>query len=226
MTVAPLKAQNVTWIWAVVAADALALAAVAFPSSLDQAASLLAGSRIAGVAIAPVIVLLLTSLLPSDVKASLVYWRVSEVLPGHRAFSVHAHADPRVDVDGLRAKVGEFPASPREQNTLWYRLFKEVDGKPEVAQAHRHFLLFRDVAALSLLLLVVAAIALQFLEASSSSVWFAAALLAVQYLATATAARFHGVRLVRNVLALHGAAGAAAPARPSQAPQPRKASNG
>lgn len=226
MTAAPLKAQNAAWIWAVVAADALALAAVAFPSSLDQAAPLLAGSRIAGAAIAPVIVLLLTSLLPSDVKASLVYWRVSDVLPGHRAFSVHAQADARVDVEGLRAKVGEFPASPREQNTLWYRLFKEVDGKPEVSQAHRHFLLFRDVAALSLLLLLVSVLVLHVLGASSGPVWLAATLLAVQYLATATAARFHGVRLVRNVLALHGAASAAVRARAPQAPQPRKRSNG
>jgi hypothetical protein len=226
VTAAPLKAQNAAWIWAVVAADALVLAAVAFPSSLDQAASLLVGSRIAGAAIAPVIVLLLTSLLSSDAKAALVYWRISDVLPGHRAFSVHAHADPRVDVGGLRAKVGEFPASPREQNTLWYRLLKEVDAEPEVAQAHRHFLLFRDIAALSLLLIVVVAPALYFLGAGGNSVGVAAVLLAVQYLATATAARLHGVRLVRNVLALHAAAGGAAFARPTRAPRSRKVSNG
>lgn len=207
-----LKAQNTAWIWTVVVADALTLAAFAFPSALDQAASWLAsGSRIAGASIAPVIVLLLTSLLPSDFKAVLVYWRVREVLPGHRAFSVHAAQDPRVDLERLRAAVGVFPKSPRDQNTLWYRLFKKVEGDPAVAQAHRHFLLFRDLAALSLLLGIAAPIMLYFLGAGLGAIWVALGLFTIQYLATAVAARLHGVGLVRNVLALHGAADAPKP---------------
>jgi hypothetical protein len=216
VTRAALKAQNVPWIWAVVAADALTLAALAFPASLDQAASLLVGSRIAGMSIAPVAVLLLTSLLPSEIKASLVFWRVRDVLPGHRAFSVYAHTDPRIDVERLRAGVGAFPEQPREQNTLWYRLFKKLDGQAEVAQAHRHFLLFRDLAALSLLLAVIAPLVLHFLGAAPTAAWLAAGLLGVQYAATAIAARFHGVGLVCNVLALHGAADAPKAARPKR----------
>jgi hypothetical protein len=203
---APLKAQNSKWLWAVVAADALALVAFAFPAALDQAASWLAsGARVAGVSIAPVIVLLLTSLLSSEIKAVLVFWRVRNVLPGHRAFSLYAVKDPRVDVERLRAAVGEFPRAPRDQNALWYRLFKKVEADPAVAQAHRHFLLFRDLAALSFLLAVVAPPGLYFVGAGPASVWFALGLFAVQYLATAIAARHNGVGLVGNVLALHGA---------------------
>lgn len=206
---AALKAQNTTWIWAVVVADALSLAAFAFPTSVDQATSLLAsGSRIAGASIAPVIVLLLTSLLPSELKAVFVYWRTSDVLPGHRAFTIYAQKDTRIDLQRLRAVVGEFPESPRDQNTLWYRLFKKVEGDPAVAQAHRHFLLFRDLASLSLLLSVIAVGLLFFLGAGAGAFWLAVALFCAQYLATAIAARLHGVRLVCNVLALHGAADA------------------
>jgi hypothetical protein len=158
--------------------------------------------------LAPVVVLLLTSLLPADLKAVLVFWRIRNALPGHRAFSVYAPKDPRVDVDRLRAVVGAFPASPREQNALWYRLFKKVDGDPAVAQAHRHFLLFRDLASLSLLLGIIAAGVLYALGGGAASIWLALALFGVQYVATAIAARLHGVALVCNVLALHGAADA------------------
>jgi hypothetical protein len=205
-----LKAQNAWWIWSVIVADALTLTVITFPSATEQAASWLAsGTRLAGVSIAPVIVLLLTSLVPSDFKAMLVFWRVRDVLPGHRAFSIYAEKDSRVDVEQLRAAVGgQFPASPRDQNTLWYRLFKQVESDPAVMQAHRHFLLFRELAALSLLLSVLAASVLFLLGAGSAAIWGALALFGIQFLATAIAARLHGIRLVCNVLALHGAAAA------------------
>lgn len=200
-----LKGQNVGWIWAVVAGDALALAAIALPSMLQQAASWLASSRIAGVSIAPLIVLLLTSLLPSTVKARLVFWRWRDALPAHRAFSVHAPGDPRIDLERLRAAVGELPVAPRDQNATWYRLFKRLEREPIVAEAHRHFLLFRDLAALSVLLAVIAPAALYILGAKVAAVVIAFGFLTSQYGATAIAARHHGVRLVTNVLALLGA---------------------
>ncbi len=207
MTKKPLKAQNVPWIWAVVVADALAVIAFAYPAALDQAASLLAsGAKLAGASIAPVVVLLLTSLIPSDVKAMLVYWRVKDVLPGSRAFSRYARRDERIDLDALKAKVGEFPRSGKDQNALWYRLFKERDNEPEVSEAHRLFLLFRDLAALSVLLGLVAPVVLVLLGASLTAVATAAAIFGAQYVACAVAARFHGVRMVCNVLALHAAA--------------------
>jgi hypothetical protein len=207
VTKAALKAQNTTWIWTVVVADALTLAAVAFPSTVDQAASwLVSGSRLAGVSLAPVVVLLITSLLPGDLKAALVFWRLRSALPGHRAFSVYAAKDPRVDLERLRAAVGAFPESPRGQNVLWYRLFKKVDGDPAVALAHRHYLLFRDLAALSLILGIITPGVLLIPGANRGSIWLGLALFGVQYLATAIAARLHGVALVCNVLALHGAA--------------------
>ena len=209
---APLKAQNTTWIWTVVVADAVALAGFAFPAVADQMTSWLASARIAGASIAPVIVLLLTSILPAELKEALVFWRVRDVLPGHRAFSVYSLKDPRIDVARLRAAVGEVPALARDQNSLWYRLFQQVEADPRVAQAHRHFLLFRDLAALSLLLAIIAPVALYALGAGATAAGLAVALFSVQYLATALAGRFHGVRFVCNVLALHGAGTAVKPA--------------
>jgi hypothetical protein len=205
VTKTALKAKNTTWIWAVVVADAVALAGFAFPAVADQIASWLASARLAGASIAPVIVLLLTSILPTELKEALVFWRVRDVLPGHRAFSVYAQKDPRIDLARLRAAAGDVPAAARDQNSLWYRLYRQVEADPAVAQAHRHFLLFRDLAALSLLLAIIAPPALYALGAGATAVWLALALFGVQYLATALAGRFHGIRFVCNVLALHGA---------------------
>ena len=200
-----LKALNVKSIWAVVVADALILAAAAFPDALGNAASIPWG-RLLGAAAAPVVVLLLTSLLPSGAKAALVFWRVRHVLPGHRAFSVYAPTDPRIDLQRLRAAVGEFPAPPRDQNSLWYRLLKKVDGEPIVAEAHRYFLLLRDLAALSILLAVLAPASLYLMADEPAAPWIALGLFVVQYFAAAVAARWQGTRLVCNVLALHAAA--------------------
>lgn len=198
------KKQNIGWIWTVVVADALALAALAYPGALDQdVLSWRSALKLFGAGVAPVAVLLLTSLLSSDVKAIAVFGRFRHPLPGHRAFSTHAEADPRVDVSALKKNVGAFPEHPREQNTLWYRLFKKVERDPMVLAAHRNYLLFRDLAALSVVLGVVAPVAFLIFRADPAVVLSAAALFMAQYAATAIAARNEGVKLVRNVLALH-----------------------
>jgi hypothetical protein len=224
MSKSALKAKNTTWIWAVVVADGVALAGFALPAVADQLASWLASARLAGASIAPVIVLLLTSILPTELKDALVFWRVRDVLPGHRAFSVYAHKDPRIDLARLLAVAGTFPDAARDQNSLWYRLYRQVETDPAVAQAHRHFLLFRDLAALSLLLAILAPAALYALGGGATAAWLAVALFGVQYLATALAGRFHGVRFVCNVLALHGAGTAVKPA-PAPKKRPGAASN-
>lgn len=200
----PLKAQNAPWIWGVVLADAVAIIAFAYPATLTEATvSFNAILRMLAASLAPVVVLLLTSLLTSDAKATLVFWRVRDALPGHRAFSLHAQRDSRIDLDTLEKNVGKFPESPRDQNSTWYRLYKKVESDISVTLAHRNYLLFRDIAGVSLVLLPVAVVTLYSIGARGASLWFAAALFGGQYVATAIAAGNHGVRLVTNVLALH-----------------------
>jgi len=199
-----LKSLNLGWLWGVVAIDAIALVLLAFPGLLTPTTMKdVAWLRALGAAVAPVVVLLLTSLLSSDAKAVLVFWRLSETLPGHRAFSVYALKDARINMDSLRNNVGAFPENPREQNTMWYKLYKKVESEVTVAQAHRHYLLFRDLAAISLLLAPISVLLLYSFGASTASSGLALALLVAQYAATAVAARNNGIRLVTNVLALH-----------------------
>jgi len=144
--------------------------------------------------------------LPSNFKATIVFWRIKDALPGHRAFSDHAETDPRVDLTALKQKIGDFPQSPREQNTSWYRLFQKHQSNVIVSDAHRRFLLFRDSSSLTLLILVIA---VGGAVLSSVPVGLQAMLiggLGVQFLWLAVSARNTGIRLVQNVLALESSA--------------------
>jgi hypothetical protein len=191
-----LKAQNTGWLWSVTGLDAtllLALQQSAVSTGLPLRAALTSA--------APVIVLLLTSILPSEIKAILVFWRWHDVLPSHRAYSLHALRDSRIDMEALTKNVGELPTAPRNQSSHWYKLYKAVETDVIVSTAHRHFLLFRDLASMSLLLALVAPLALWFVSRQLAVP--AGALFAVQYAASAIAARHNGTRMVTNVLALH-----------------------
>src|SRR5690606_24677470 len=112
-------------------------------------------------------------------------------------------ADPRIDVAKLKKDVGEFAVDPREQNAKWYGHYKQVDSDPSVVDSHKNYLLFRDIAAMSLLLVPVLPIAMHFIGVDTprilaSTTWFVG-----QYLVTALAARTTGIRFVQNVLAVH-----------------------
>lgn len=199
-----LKGRNVLLIWAVLACDAAIIISIAFPSVFEAATiSSLGIARLASATIAPVIVFFLSSLIPSDIKAVLVFWRLTDALPGHRAFSVYATKDPRIDLGKLKANIGAFPDTARNQNSMWYSLYRKIQGDVIVATANRQFLLFRDIAAISILLTILVPEVLWALDSSGLHIVYVEGLFVAQYIAAMIAARNHGIRLVTNVLAVH-----------------------
>ena len=153
----------------------------------------------------PVVVLLIVNVLPHDVKSMLVYWEPLGVLPGCEAFTKYGPRDPRIDMTGLKKNVGALPTDPTEQNSKWYKLYKQLPNEPEVQEAHKLFLMYRDMAALSLPLVVLAPLSLSMMGFSNSTLVLAASLFVVQYLLTAISARWSGIRFVCSVLAIHSA---------------------
>jgi len=199
-----LKPRNFKWLCSLTGADALILLAFVTPEWIGKATLTQITVARAILALAmPVLVLLLSSLLSSNVKASLVYFKGRQALPGHEAFSRHGPADSRIDMVALKRNVRTLPTTPAEQNALWYKLYKKVMTDAAVVEAHRSYLMFRDMAAVSVLLTPIAPLVLYVNGVALGPCWGAAGLFAVQYLATATAARHSGVRLVNNVLAVH-----------------------
>lgn len=196
------KAINLRWLSAIALLD---VAVLALTADLQIMASLTKDTapQLTSAVLLPPIVLWLCSSMDPDLKHRLVFWRWRNVLPGHRAFSVHAHQDPRFDVAILKKKIGKFPVEPREQNARWYKLYKEVQDESSVVDAHRSFLLFRDLAAMSVLLAALTGVTFIGVGLGWHRATFATIMLLGQYLLAVIASRISAHRFVRNVLAEH-----------------------
>jgi hypothetical protein len=201
-----LKSQNMKWLIMLSTADLIVVLAFFVPG-LSTSADLTAlrNWRLVTTIIIPVVILLVVNVPSNKVKCMLVYWRAYGWLPGCEVFSKYGPADPRVNMDALRENVGPLPTDPRKQNELWYRLFKDVKAEPEIEDSHRNFLMYRDMAVLTLPLILLTPIFLHFAGAQLRALWFGAALFASQYVLTAISGRQRGIRFVTTVLALHSA---------------------
>jgi len=148
----------------------------------------------------PVLAIILAGFLGDLGKARVVFWRFQNPLPGCRAFSKFIRSDPRIDYKALAGILGHFPETPHEQNALWYKLYKAHADKLTVAQAHRVYLLTRDLAAGSFVLMFAFVLAASISDASLSTKLGYGGFLVTQYAITACAARNYGNRFVTNVL--------------------------
>jgi hypothetical protein len=106
-------------------------------------------------------------------------------------------------MDALRRNVGKLPIEPAKQDALWYKLYRRVESKPPVQDALRMYLLFRDAAAISLLLAMTIPVSLWASGLGGMPAWTCLAVLVCQFLLTSIAARHNGARLICNVLAIH-----------------------
>lgn len=201
-----LKSLNMKWLVLLAAADVLFVLLFVAPDLLNGVTLTQIGiGRVLTTTVMPVIVLLIVNVLPHDVKSMLVYWKPLGVLPGCEAFTKYGPRDPRIDMAALKKNVGALPTESTEQNSKWYKLYKQVPNEPEVQEAHKLFLMYRDMAVLSLPLVALVPLSLNVASVSNSTLALAAGLFVVQYLLTALSARWSGIRFVCNVLAIHSA---------------------
>ncbi len=145
---------------------------------------------------------ILNGQLSADAKARIVFMRWRNALPGCQAFTRYAKADPRVDLASIERTHGPLPTEPREQNALWYRLYKSVDTEPSIIQVHREFLFARDYTGMALLILIGLGTAGFVQIPSTGTALIYLGVLLVQFILAGQAARNHGRRFVTTVLAL------------------------
>jgi hypothetical protein len=201
-----LKSEYQKWLWMLATADLIVVALFLLPGvGVGGDISKLANWRLLTTVLVPIAVLLLVNVLPHKAKCMLVYWKPYGWMPGSEVFSKFAPDDVRVDMKALAKNVGQLPETPREQNTRWYQLYKLVENHTEVSEAQRNFLMYRDMAVLSLAFALLAPAGLYATGASRGAQWLAAAVFAAQFFLTALSARWSGVRFVCNVVALHSA---------------------
>lgn len=158
-------------------------------------------------AIACVIALAANAFLPAALKHVLVFWRVKDVLPGHRAFTEFAPNDPRIDLARLKQNCGgQIPLRAGDQNKVWYRLLMKHEEHPAVAGSHRRFLALRDMAASALLLAILFSISAAVAKADPLFYPVLIGLLGIEYLFLRVGAVNEAERLICNVLAREAAA--------------------
>ncbi len=200
-----LKDQNRRGLTLVVMANVMVLYGIASASSFANADWIEAGKALGGIVpagLCAVLIGIFNAQLDATTKARIVFMRWKHPLPGARAFTEHGPKDARVDMDGVKTRLGELPIEPDQQNATWYRLYRDVADKPAVLHANKEYLFTRDYHVLALGILIAFGIAsIWAIEESARRALFVGGLL-LQTILTGQAARNHASRLVCTVLAL------------------------
>lgn len=206
-----LKDQNNWRLWLIMVANAIVFYVIqqanelrldGLPALFKQIPNLLP------IGLAGVVATVLNTLPSADLKATIVYWRWSDALPGHRAFSRYVDRDSRINRGRLlKTYKGTFPAEAAEQNAAWYQLYKAVRQDVMILDANRVFLLLRDYASLSFIFIFIFGLAATISIESRIVATGYVSVLILQYLIVRIAAANAGIRLVTNVLALKTASG-------------------
>lgn len=151
--------------------------------------------------IIPIITIVANGILTSNVKSSLVFWKIKNSLPGCRVFSNLALDDSRINLNKIVEKYGQIPLEPSEQNKLWYEIYKKHQENIIIKEAHKNYLLTRDLSGLAFILLFIIVLSLLFIELSLKIKLTYSLFLLLQYMIISICARNYGNRFVCNVLA-------------------------
>jgi hypothetical protein len=207
-----LKDQNNWKLWLIIAANALFFYGILISNHIGIDGLKAVFSQIKSlvpVGIAGIVATVINSLPSSTTKARIVYLRWNDTLPGHRAFSIYAPRDPRINMARLEKLFkGKIPASARDQNSEWYKLYRSVENDQRVYSVHRDFLLLRDYATLSVLFMMIFGAGGFFFFSTLNTAALYLLLLLIQFLVVRQAAANCGIRMVANVLAIKTSTGA------------------
>lgn len=199
-----LKSLNMKWLVMLATLDVVIVLLFVAPEFIKDATwSTVAVMRGLVTALLPVIVLLLTGMLSHEIKARVVYWKWTNPYPGCEAFSRHGPADARIDMVALKKNVGDLPSDAAEQNKKWFKLYKLVGDDKAVVEAHKLYLMYRDMAAMALPLVALVPVGLWLGGAPPSAFWITALVFAIQFVVCCLGARNSGTRFVCNVLSIH-----------------------
>lgn len=202
-----LKSLNMKWLVMLATLDVVIVLLFVAPEFIKDATwSTVAVMRGLVTALLPVIVLLLTGMLSHELKARLVHWKWTHPYPGCEAFSRHGLADARIDMAALKKNIGDLPIGAAEQNKTWFKLYKLVNDDKAVVEAHKLYLMYRDMSAISLPLVALVPLGLWLGGAPPSALWITLLVFTIQFVVCCLCARNSGTRFVCNVLSIHSSA--------------------
>lgn len=199
-----LKAKNTPQLWILVSANVLIICGIFFPLYLKDLTNKFDNFFILKglvASLAPLMLFLLNGLLSSNQKATLVFWKLKNPLPGSESFSKLSKQDSRIDRKRLKEIYGSLPKDPKEQNKLWYKIYKKNSSDIVISESHRAFLLARDLTSLCFLFIVFIGIPVMLFGNWPISIYYFSYLI-VQYFFVVVGAQNRGRRFVTNVLAI------------------------
>jgi len=145
--------------------------------------------------------IVLEGIISSEIKAHIIFFRIKNPLPGTRAFSEIAEKDLRINIESLKKLFsGKLPQKPAEQNKVWYNLFRKYSSSQIVFEAHRSFLLTRDLASLTILLIPISISCHFVLHSPIKAILLHTLILLILLTASILSCRNYGNRFVANVL--------------------------
>lgn len=164
------------------------------------------GKIIALPAVAALVLGIISWILPTNVKETVVFWRIGPYrLPSSKAFTVIAPADPRIDMARLTARLGTLPHDPAKQNALWYATYRKHDNELSVTDTNAAYLLYREMTVLVPFIAFAAFGLVLAVPNAREHLEMLGAILLLEYVVLMLAARNSGARLISNVLALEAA---------------------
>jgi hypothetical protein len=200
-----LKGKNAAYLWSFIGINfaiflSLIISRAFVSSSIDHFWERVTTKDGIIAASIPILAIVLSGVLSDTAKARLVFWRWRDPLPGCRVFTALISTDPRIDVAAIRRKHGEFPQDPQAQNTLWYRLYRAHKTTPLVWEAHKIYLLTRDLTTIAAVFVVLFSLGVVMASVSAKPAVVYVVALLMQYVLVASSARNYGKRFVLNVL--------------------------
>lgn len=149
----------------------------------------------------PIVTLIINGIIPSQMKAILVFWKIKDPLPGSIAFTRLALNDPRINLDVIKNKHSFLPTDPKEQNQLWYKLYKTHEEKITIKDSQRNYLFTRDLTAFIFLLIPICIVVNIIVGSSFNNILFLLIAMSFEYIILVISTRNYGYRFVCNVLA-------------------------
>lgn len=147
--------------------------------------------------ILPLISLILNGLLPNYIKEFIVFWKFTNRLPGHKAFSKYAKKDSRIDFQNLKDKYSEIESEKLDENRLWYKIYKQYVESPSVWDSQKNYLFMRDITNLTIIFMIIILIINYFFDVNY--IYYIG--LGIEYILLMIVCRNYAIKFVTNVLA-------------------------
>lgn len=106
-------------------------------------------------AITGIVAMLVQDLIPKPFKEFLVFWRKTDRLPGHRAFSEIVFDNPNIDVASVSNIERLKNCNAQEQQREFYQRYNRVRDHPSVSHLSQRYIAWRDTSALLFMLFCI-----------------------------------------------------------------------